>query len=100
MSNLHSKELKDQIAVQQGLTYCLKEQFTLDIEETVKQLQTVVDEVSAMLGTTLRIVNPHQNFTRKVKSANSQGQVVMYYNLLMQNTQRTDTSLEHGIQEL
>ena len=100
LSNLHSKELKDQIAVQQGLTYCLKEQFTLDIEETVKQLQTVVDEVSAMLGTTLRIVNPHQNFTRKVKSANSQGQVVMYYNLLMQNTQRTVTSLEHGIQEL
>ena len=52
----------------------------------VKQLQTVADKVSTMLGTTLRTVDPHQNFTRKAKSANSQGQVVMYYNLLVQNT--------------
>ena len=86
MSNLCSKELKDQIAVQQGPTYCLKEQFALDIEEMVKQLQMVADKVSAVLGTTLRTVNPHQNFTRKAKSVNSQGQVVMYYNLLVQNT--------------
>ena len=93
------KELKDQIAVQQGLTYCLKEQFTQEIEEMVEQLQVVADEVSTVLGTMLRTVNPHLNFTRKVKSANSQGQVVMYYNLLVQNTRRTVTSLECDIQE-
>ena len=99
LSNLCSKELKDQIAVQQGPTYCLKEQFALDIEEMVKQLQMVADKVSAVLGTTLRTVNPHQNFTRKAKSVNSQGQVVMYYNLLVQNTWRMVTSLECNIQE-
>ena len=99
LSNLHSKELKDQIAVQRGLTYSLKEQFAWEIEETLEQLQTVADKVSAVLGTTLRTVDPHQNFTKKAKSVNSQGEVVMYYNLLVQNARRTVTSLECDIQE-
>ena len=85
--------------MQQGPTYRLKEQFTQEIEETLEQLQVVADEVSATLGTTHRTVDPHLNFTREVKSANSQGQVVMYYNLLVQNTRRTVTSLQCDIRE-
>ena len=80
--------------------YSLKEQLAWKMEEVVEQLQKAVDKISAVLGTMPRTVDLHLNFTRKVKSANSQGQVVMYYNLLIQNTQRTVTSLEHGIQEL
>ena len=79
--------------------YSLKEQLAWKMEEVVEQLQKAEDKISAVLGTMPRTVDLHLNFTRKVNSANSQGHVVMYYNLLIQNTQRTVTSLECNIRE-
>ena len=103
ISSMKMADVSDRIAKKwnvEGLNeimHELKEPIAQELEGIVSTLQAIADEVNSTLSTTHRTVDPQLHLTRKANATSSKGNIVMYYNLLVQQLVRVAGALENDM---
>ena len=75
----------------------LKEPIAQELEGIVSTLQSIADKMNSTLGTMHRMVDLQLHLTRKANTTSSKGNVVMYYNLLVQQLVWVAGALENNV---